>query len=98
VNAPYKPKTAYVLFGEHVRQDPALSGSSFVEIAKETGKRWGELPLEERVNFWQTPAADRLQDYKEEVERYKRTEDYKRYQLYLPCLVLMQEVSAILES
>jgi hypothetical protein len=72
-----------VLFGEHVRQDPALSSSSFAEIAKETGKRWGALSHEERVNAWEKPAADRLQDYKEELERYKQTDSYRSYQTYL---------------
>lgn len=82
-NTPRKPKTAYVLFGEHTRQDPALSNSSFVDIAKEVGKRWRELKDEERVNVWGTPAADRLREYKEEIERYKQTEDYQSYQRYL---------------
>ena len=35
-NAPHKPKTAYVLFSEHVRQDPALSGLSFIGIERRT--------------------------------------------------------------
>jgi hypothetical protein len=82
-NAPCKPKTAYVLFGEHVRQDPALSDSSFTEIAKETGKRWREMPHEERTIMWETPAAERLQRHKKELERYKQTENYWSYQTYL---------------
>ncbi|CAN9183995.1 unnamed protein product [Alternaria alternata] len=82
-NAPRKPKTAYVLFSEHVRQDPALSRSSFTEIAKETGKRWRKLSHEERTTIWGTPAADRLQDYKNELERYKQTEEYRSHQTYL---------------
>jgi hypothetical protein len=82
-NAPQKPKTAYVLFGEHVRQDPALSHSSFTEIAKETGRRWRELSHEERMGIWEIPAADRLQDFKKELERYKQTENYQSYQTYL---------------
>jgi len=82
-NAPPKPKTAYVLFGEYVRQDPVLGGSSFTEIAKETGKRWRELSSEERVNVWETPAADRLREYKEALEIYKQTENYRSYQAYL---------------
>jgi hypothetical protein len=81
--APHKPKTAYVLFGEHVRQDPALTHSSFTEIAKETGKRWRELSSEERIVIWETPAADRLQDYRKELERYKQTDNYQSYQTYL---------------
>jgi hypothetical protein len=82
-NAPHKPKTAYVLFGEHVRQNPVLGRLSFAEIAKETGKRWRQLSDKERVSIWETPAADRLQDYKEELERYKQTENYRSYQTYL---------------
>jgi hypothetical protein len=82
-NAPHKPKTAYVLFGEHVRQDPTLSRSSFIEIARETGKRWRDLSHEERVNTWQAPAADRLEKYKEELACYKETEEYRNYQMYL---------------
>jgi len=82
-NASHKPKTAYMLFGEHVRQDPTLGRSSFSEIAKETGKRWKEISHEERVKNWETPAASRLQNYKKELERYKQTENYGSYQTYL---------------
>jgi hypothetical protein len=82
-NAPHKPKTAYVLFSEHVRQDPALSRSSFTDIAKETGKRWRELSHEERTIIWKTPAVEKLQDYKKELERYKQTEEYQSHQTYL---------------
>jgi hypothetical protein len=82
-NAPRKPKTAYVLFGEHVRQDPALGRSSFVDIAKEQGKRWRDLSVDERLHNWEKPAADRLQDYKDKLKKYKQTEDYRAYQTYL---------------
>ena len=82
-NAPLRPKTAYVLFGEHARQDPAVSQMSFTEIAKETGRRWRELSLEERMTVWETPAADRLQAYREEFALYKQTEESQSYQTYL---------------
>jgi hypothetical protein len=82
-NAPHKPEAAYVLFREHVRQDLALSRSSFTETAKEAGKRWRELSHEERTIIWETPAADRLQDYRKELERYKQTEKCRSHQTYL---------------
>ncbi|KAF2876379.1 hypothetical protein BDV95DRAFT_602369 [Massariosphaeria phaeospora] len=82
-SAPQKPKTAYVLFGEQVRQDPALNSSSFAELAKETGKRWRELSDKERQDAWERPVANKLQQYKEELNDYKQTEDYKTYQTYL---------------
>jgi hypothetical protein len=72
-----------VLFGEHVRQDPTLGHSSFTEIAKETGKRWRELSPEERVNTWEIPAANRFENHKEELDRYKQTRNYRNYQSYL---------------
>lgn len=83
LNAPPRPKTAYVLFGEHARQDVAFSHSSFTDIAKEIGRRWRELPTQERASTWERPAADRLQEFKRELERYKQTEDYENHQTYL---------------
>jgi hypothetical protein len=82
-NAPYKPKTAYVLFTEHVRTDPAISSLPFAEIAKEVGKRWGNLSQEERSNVWEKPVADQMREYRAEFERYKTTESYRSYQSYL---------------
>lgn len=34
-NAPHRPKTAYVLFGEHVRQDPTLRHASSPKLPRE---------------------------------------------------------------
>jgi hypothetical protein len=82
-NAPVKPKRAYVLFREHVRQDPALKHSSFAELAKETGKRWRGLSNTRRSNIWERPAAEKLQAYKEDLDRYMQTENYRSYQQYL---------------
>ena len=82
-HAPLRPRTAYVLFGEHARQDLESSRLSFTDIAKETGRRWRELPNEERARTWEIPAADRLQEYKEELGRYRQTEDYQSYRTYV---------------
>jgi hypothetical protein len=56
---------------------------SFADIAKETGKRWKELPDYDRIHNQQIPAANRLREYKEELEVYKQTENYRNYQTYL---------------
>jgi hypothetical protein len=53
-HAPLRPRTAYVLFGEHARQDLASSRLSFTDIAKETGRRWRELPNEEGAHLGKT--------------------------------------------
>jgi hypothetical protein len=34
-------------------------------------------------SVWETPAADRLQDYRKELERYKQTEKCRSHQTYL---------------
>jgi hypothetical protein len=82
-NAPTRPKTAYVRFGEHLRNDPTLKGLSFTEYAKETGKRWQHIMPFERYNTWEKPAAEELQRYKSEVETYEKTEEYRDHQAYL---------------
>lgn len=83
LNAPIRPKSAYVLFGEHVRQDPTLSAFSFTNLAKETGKRWKKISDDEKERAWNAPAAAKLLEYKSKLEAYKRTKDYQRYQEYL---------------
>jgi hypothetical protein len=82
-NAPHKPKTAYVLFGEYVRRDTTTSHLSFGEMAKETGRRWQDLPYKERVDTWEKPVSDKMEDYAAEVDQYKDTESYRNHQKYL---------------
>ncbi|KAF2673298.1 hypothetical protein BT63DRAFT_152889 [Microthyrium microscopicum] len=82
-NAPRRPKTAYVLFSEHVRSDPDLKGASFTELAKEAGKRWREIPDKQRIEEWEKPAANETENYRAELEHYKLTENYRKYQSYL---------------
>ncbi|KAF2424432.1 hypothetical protein EJ08DRAFT_700788 [Tothia fuscella] len=82
-NAPQKPKTAYIAFTEHVRKDPEVNRLSFAEIAKEVGKRWSNLPYEERINAWEKPTAERMNEYEAELEQYKMTQKYRSYQIYL---------------
>jgi hypothetical protein len=82
-NAPRRPNTAYVLFANHVRNNEAPSGLSFTELAKETGRRWAELSPEEREDVWEKPAAKLMQEYRNELERYKKTESYQTHQEYL---------------
>lgn len=82
-NAPVKPKTAYVLFGEHIREKDDGNGLSFAEMAKQTGRLWKELPQEERTNLWEKPAMEKRREYDEELKYYKMDENYHIYQAYL---------------
>ncbi len=53
------------------------------DIEEAVERRWRELPQEERVSRWERPAFLRLHNYQKELERYKQTENYQRYQIYL---------------
>lgn len=82
-NAPTRPKTAYVLFGEHTRTDSSLQGLSFADAAKEIGKKWQALDTSARTELWEKPAADRLQRFKADLEEYEETAEYRDHQSYL---------------
>lgn len=81
-NAPKKPKTAYVNFADHLRTDPSISCLSFVDIAKEVGRRWQNLSPESK-RVWESQAARATQEYEAEMDEYKKTVPYRKYQAYL---------------
>jgi hypothetical protein len=82
-NAPVRPKTAYVLFGETVRSDSSLRSMSFPDVAKETGKRWQSLSFGQRSDEWEKPAAERLVEFKSDLKVYEGTQEYREHQHYL---------------
>jgi hypothetical protein len=82
-NALVRPKTAYVRFGDSVRNDPSLRNMSFPDVAKETGRRWQALSHAERSEVWEEPAREDLLNFKAELSVYKDTQEYKQYQEYL---------------
>ncbi|KAF2762476.1 hypothetical protein EJ05DRAFT_534023 [Pseudovirgaria hyperparasitica] len=81
-HAPKKPRTAYVNFADNLRLDPAVSSLSFVDIAREVGRRWQHLPAEDK-HRWECAAARAMQEYEMQMEAYKKTDAYARYQDYL---------------
>ncbi|KAJ4361744.1 hypothetical protein N0V95_001637 [Ascochyta clinopodiicola] len=81
-NAPKKPKTAYVNFADQLRTDPQVSQLSFVLIAREVGRRWQELPPEQK-RVWESNAARAMQEYESQMDEYKKTDDWRSYQIYL---------------
>lgn len=60
-----------------------MKEASFTAVAKEAGRRWRELPSEERERAWKRPAAEKLQEYKVEFGLYKQTDNYKKHEEYL---------------
>ncbi|CAN9429621.1 unnamed protein product [Alternaria alternata] len=81
-NAPKKPKTAYVNFADQLRTDPEVSQLSFVNIAREVGRRWQELPAE-RKRVWESNAARAMQEFEAQMDEYKKTDNWRKYQAYL---------------
>ncbi|KAG9185114.1 hypothetical protein G6011_07658 [Alternaria panax] len=81
-NAPKKPKTAYVNFADQLRTDPEVSQLSFVDIAREVGRRWQELPAE-RKRIWESNAARAMQEFEAQMDEYKKTDNWRKYQAYL---------------
>ncbi|KAF1972615.1 hypothetical protein BU23DRAFT_580742 [Bimuria novae-zelandiae CBS 107.79] len=81
-NAPKKPKTAYVNFADQLRTDPEIGSLSFVDIAREVGRRWQQLAPEQK-RIWESHAARALQEYEAQMDEYKKTENSRRYQAYL---------------
>ncbi|MBO1765066.1 hypothetical protein JQN64_28255, partial [Escherichia coli] len=81
-NAPKKPKTAYVNFADQLRTDPEVSQLSFVDIAREVGRRWQELPAEKKC-IWERNAARAMQEFEAQMDEYKKTESWQKHQNYL---------------
>ncbi|KAF2848396.1 hypothetical protein T440DRAFT_401498 [Plenodomus tracheiphilus IPT5] len=81
-NAPKKPKTAYVNFADQLRLDPVVSQLSFVNIAREVGRRWQELPAEQK-RVWESNAARAMQEFEAQMDEYKKTDNWRKYQVYL---------------
>ncbi|KAL5121410.1 hypothetical protein ACEQ8H_000481 [Pleosporales sp. CAS-2024a] len=81
-NAPRKPKTAYVNFADQLRLDPQINQLSFVNIAREVGRKWQELPSEQK-RVWESNAARAMQEFEAQMDEYKKTDSWRRYQVYL---------------
>ncbi|KAJ4299067.1 hypothetical protein N0V90_004311 [Kalmusia sp. IMI 367209] len=81
-NAPKKPKTAYVNFADQIRTEPEISALSFVDIAKAVGRRWQQLPPDQK-RIWESHAARAMQEFEAQMDEYKKTESWRKHQAYL---------------
>lgn len=71
-----------VNFADQLRTDPNVSQLSFVNIAREVGRRWQELPAEQK-RVWESNAARAMQEFEAQMDDYKKTDNWRRYQTYL---------------
>lgn len=69
-------------FADKLREDPEVSQLSFVNIAKEVGKRWQNLPAAQKRG-WESEAARAMQEFEAQMDEYKRTDSWRKYQRYL---------------
>ncbi|KAI9692122.1 MAG: hypothetical protein M1822_006352 [Bathelium mastoideum] len=81
-HAPKRPKTAYVMFADHLRADPSIGALTFVEISRIVGMRWQALPREQKY-LWDIRASQAMQLYTQVMEEYRKTETFREHQRYL---------------
>lgn len=80
-------------FADELRTDPDISALSFVDIAKEVGRRWQELPAEKK-RVWESHAARAMQEYEAQMDEYKKTDNWRKYQAYLADFKAQQAAAA----
>lgn len=71
-----------VNFADQLRTDPQVSQLSFVDIAREVGRRWQDLPTEQK-RAWESNAARAMQEFESQMDEYKKTDNWRKYQGYL---------------
>ncbi|KAK4979466.1 hypothetical protein LTR66_000260 [Elasticomyces elasticus] len=89
-HAPKRPKTAYVLFSDHLRTDSAISSMPFVQIAQEVGRRWKVMPPDQKSS-WELRATVAVQEYQAAMSLYIQTPEYRAYQAYLAEFKMKQD-------
>jgi len=71
-NAPKRPQTAFFLYAADFRQtvrDGLPEGSTVGEVAKELGRRWGELGDDEKAKYQEQAEKNKAQ-YEKDMEAY----------------------------
>jgi hypothetical protein len=71
-----------VNFADDLRATSEVSALSFVAIARVVGQRWQELPIEKK-RAWESNAARAMQKFEVQMDEYKKTENWRKYQHYL---------------
>ncbi|KAG9249912.1 high mobility group, superfamily, partial [Emericellopsis atlantica] len=81
-NAPERPPSAYVLFSNKMRDDLKGHNLTFTEIAKLVGENWQSLPPHEKEAY-ESQANAAKEKYHRDLAQYKKTPEYRKYQVYL---------------
>jgi hypothetical protein len=78
-NAPTRPLSAYMLYSADERDDLVADGMSHKDAMSELGKMWGKLSAAKKKTYEDKAAALKAK-YTKQVEKYKKTATYKKYQ------------------
>ncbi|CEI92878.1 hypothetical protein RMCBS344292_07125 [Rhizopus microsporus] len=89
-NAPIKPPSAYIMFSNDSRAKLKDQNLSFAELAKVVGEQWKNLSYYEKQAY-ERKAMRAKDEYLAALERYRETDEYKRYQQYLKEFKAKQE-------
>ncbi|ORY92292.1 hypothetical protein BCR43DRAFT_446145 [Syncephalastrum racemosum] len=81
-NAPVKPPSAYIMFSNSARTQLKDQNLSFAELAKVVGDKWKNLSMAEKQAY-EHAAAEAKNEYLISLEHYRKTPEYKKYQIYL---------------
>ncbi|KAI6785558.1 High mobility group protein 20A [Emericellopsis cladophorae] len=81
-NAPERPPSAYVLFSNKMRDDLKGHNLTFTEIAKLVGENWQSLPPHDKEAY-ESQANAAKEKYHRDLAQYKKTPEYRKYQVYL---------------
>ncbi|KFY66239.1 hypothetical protein V496_02136 [Pseudogymnoascus sp. VKM F-4515 (FW-2607)] len=82
LDAPTRPRSAYVIFSNKMREDLKGRSLSFTEVAKLAGRSWQHLTASEKEPYEQQ-AFDAKEKCAIEFAKYRQTESYKAYSEYL---------------
>ncbi|TAQ87658.1 hypothetical protein B7494_g4030 [Chlorociboria aeruginascens] len=96
LNAPKRPKSAFVLYGNSLRQNPDVSDLSFVDIAKLTGEKWRSLSSKE-VEKWRIDAEEQKKRYSIKLTEY-RGASIKRPQISHITTGTVRDIKTALDS
>ncbi|KFY32166.1 hypothetical protein V493_00455 [Pseudogymnoascus sp. VKM F-4281 (FW-2241)] len=81
-NAPTRPRSAYVIFSNKMREKLKDKSLSFTQFTKLIGKKWQNLTTSEKEPYEQQ-AFNAKENYSIELAEYRQTERYEAYSKYL---------------
>jgi len=106
--APKGPRNAYMMYisknreiiQKEVRIKPLAEGNSFGAISRELGRRWKALKADEKKEYEDLAAADKIRSAREKKEYQEKIkkENEEQHELYASNVGLMKQYAQTLQS